>query len=104
MFSQRLVNGLVSLRGPLSESLGDEVVPGRVLERDGHSPLFLFFFFALFGRITVCQVARSRCIFVDSPRVPFRMVDTTSNGGSLGSRVDEDRSKARQGVVNCRIQ
>ena len=29
---------------------------------------------------------------------------TTSNGGSLGSRVDEDRSKARQGVVNCRIQ
>ena len=32
------------------------------------------------------------------------VVKTTSNGGSLGSRVDEDRSKARQGVVNCRIQ
>ena len=31
-------------------------------------------------------------------------LNTTSNGGSLGSRVDEDRSKARQGVVNCRIQ
>ena len=38
--------------------------------------------------------------------LPFTqlVVKTTSNGGSLGSRVDEDRSKARQGVVNCRIQ
>ena len=35
---------------------------------------------------------------------PTGKSDTTSNGGSLGSRVDEDRSKARQGVVNCRIQ
>ena len=29
---------------------------------------------------------------------------TTSNGGSLGLHVDEDRSKVRHSVANCRIQ
>ena len=34
----------------------------------------------------------------------FATERTTSNGGSLGSHVDEDRSKVRHSVANCRIQ
>ena len=33
-----------------------------------------------------------------SVRLPFQMNDTTLNGGSLGSWVDEDRSELRVGM------
>ena len=86
----------------LSQLSGDEVVPGRVENATGTHRFFISFF-GKFGRVVFCQVVRSR--FSEwTLASPFVMVDTTSNGGSLGSRVDEDRSKARQGVVNCRIQ
>ena len=64
------------------------MVPGRSqVCCDGHFTVFHFFVVSV-G--ILCQV------FCISFTLTFvKITNTTSNGGSLGSRVDEDRSKAR---------